>query len=793
MSTTSVLGGVIKRREDPALIKGRGLYVDDVKMAGMLHVAFVRSPFAHATIKSIDTSTALTKPGVVAVYTADDVRHLGPLLAQVAVGKLRPLLADGVVKHSGEAVAMVVAEGRNEAEDAAESVEVDYDQLKAVVNLKEAAANKAKVHDDLDSNVLITWEAGPWGNAEGIAQTKQAIADAKVQPEVVIVSQEMINQRLIPTAIEPRSVVADWNEGYVRFTVYSSTQLPQALAGAIAKTFGLASNAVDVTAPEVGGGFGAKLNVYADEILVCFASMELNAPVKYTESRRESPNNTIQGRGWLATATITGKHDGEILGFELEGIADMGAYSQNFTVAIPFLGTFVGSGQYKFPTYWKIDCVTTHTMTTDAYRGAGRPEAIYYLERIVDVFAREIGMDPADVRRRNYIPASSFPDAVSPIGFAMDTGNYANNLDALLATPEFADLKAQRDQARSEGRHVGLGLSSYVEVCGFGPSALVGLGFSWSTYDLPSAFNGSGLVRVNADGTATVIIGTGPSGQGHETTWAQLVANELGIPTDNIRVSHGSTAESPMGVGTFGSRSAAVDGSATYLAAQKVRDKAARIVAHVLEASADDIRFENGGAHVAGSPDKSVTWKEIASHAYQPHTLPEGVEGGLEAHSVFSPANATWPFGSHAALVEVDVETGYTKLLRYVAMDDCGNVISPMIVDGQIHGGLVQGIAQAMFEEAIYDAEGNCLTTTLLDYPLPTAGDVPSFDLHRTVTPSNVNPLGVKGIGEAGTIGSAQTVVNAAVDALYDLGVRHIDMPLRPRRIWQAIQNAQKS
>ncbi|MEX0699666.1 MAG: xanthine dehydrogenase family protein molybdopterin-binding subunit [Acidimicrobiia bacterium] len=793
MSTTSVLGGVIKRREDPALIKGRGLYVDDVKMVGMLHVAFVRSPFAHATIKSIDTSKALSQPGVVAVYTADEVRHLGPLLAQVAVGKLRPLLADGVVKHSGEAVAMVVAEGRNEAEDAAESVEVDYDQMKAVVNLKEAAANKAKVHDDLDSNVLITWEAGPWGNAEGIAQTRQAIADAKVQPEVVIVSQEMVNQRLIPTAIEPRAVVADWNEGYGRFTVYSSTQIPHALAGAIAKTFGLASNAVDVTAPEVGGGFGAKLNVYADEILVCFASMELNAPVKYTESRRESPNNTIQGRGWVATATITGRHDGEILGFELEGIADMGAYTQNFTVAIPFLGTFVGSGQYKFPTYWKIDCVTTHTMTTDAYRGAGRPEAIYYLERIVDVFAREIGMDPADVRRRNYIPASSFPNAVSPIGFAMDTGDYAQNLDALLATAEFADLKAQRDQARSEGRHVGLGLSSYVEVCGFGPSALVGLGFSWSTYDLPSAFNGSGLVRVNADGTATVIIGTGPSGQGHETTWAQLVANELGIPTDDIRVTHGSTAESPMGVGTFGSRSAAVDGSATYLAARKVRDKAAQIVAHVLEASADDIRFEDGGAHVAGSPDKSVTWKEIASHAYQPHTLPEGVEGGLEAHSVFSPANATWPFGAHAALVEVDIETGDMQLMRYLAMDDCGNVISPMIVDGQLHGGLVQGIAQAMFEEAIYDADGNCLTTTLLDYPLPTAGDVPSFDLHRTVTPSNVNPLGVKGIGEAGTIGSAQTVVNAAVDALYDLGVRHIDMPLRPRRVWQAIQNARKS
>jgi carbon-monoxide dehydrogenase large subunit len=793
MSTTSVMGGVIRRREDPALVKGRGRYVDDIKLPGMAHVAFTRSPFAHARIKGVDTAPARAMPGVLAVYTAAEVRHLGPLLAQVPVGKLRPLLAEETVNHVGEAVAMVVAESPNQAEDAAGAVEVEYEPLPAVVDLKQSASNQTKVHEDLDSNILISWEAGPWGNAEGITATKEAIAAAKARDDVVIVSQEMVNQRLIPTAIEPRAVVADWNEGYGRFTVFSSTQIPHALGGAIAKTFGLASNAVDVTAPEVGGGFGAKLNVYADEILTCFASTQLNLPVKYTESRRESPNNTIQGRGWIATATITGTREGEILGFELEGIADMGAYTQNFTVAIPFLGTFVGSGQYKFPTYWKIDCVTTHTMTTDAYRGAGRPEAIYYLERIVDAYAREIGIDQAEVRKRNYLPKSAFPNAVAPIGFAMDTGDYTTNLDALLASSEFAELQAEREAARTEGRHVGLGLSSYVEVCGFGPSALVGLGFSWATYDLPSAFNGSGLVRVNADGSATVIIGTGPSGQGHETTWAQLVSSELGIPVESIRVTHGVTTESPLGIGTFGSRSAAVDGTATLLAAQKVRDKAAQIVAHMLEASVEDVRFADGGAHVAGSPDKSVTWKEISSHAYQPHTLPAGVEGGLEAHAIFSPGNATWPFGAHAALVEVDVETGDVDLLRYVAMDDCGNVINPMIVDGQIHGGLVQGIGQAMFEEAIYDGEGNLLTTSLLDYPLPTAGDVPSFNLHRTVTPSNVNPLGVKGIGEAGTIGSAQTVVNATIDALYDLGVRHVDMPLRPRRVWQAIQSAGKS
>lgn len=793
MSTTSVLGGAVKRREDPALIRGRGLFVDDVKLAGMAHVAFVRSPYAHARITGIDTGPALAMPGVVAIYTADDVRHLGPLLAQVPVGKLRPLLADKVVNHVGEAVAMVVAGNRYEAEDAAEAVSVDYEPLKVVVDLKESALDKVKIHDDLDSNTLITWEGGPWGNAEGITDTKAKIAESKGRSDAVVVSHEMVNQRLIPTAIEPRAVVADWNEGYGRFSVFSSTQIPHALAGAIAKTFGLANNSVDVTAPEVGGGFGAKLNVYADEILVCFASMQLNRPVKYTESRRESPNNTIQGRGWVATATITGTRDGEILGFELDGLADMGAYTQNFTVAIPFLGTFVGSGQYKFPTYWRIGCVATHTMTTDAYRGAGRPEAIYYLERIVDAYAREIGMDPAEVRMKNFIPTESFPNAVSPIGFAMDTGNYAANLKALTDSPDYAEFKAQRDAARKEGRLVGLGLSSYVEVCGFGPSALVGLGFSWATYNMPSAFSGSGLVRVNPDGSATVIIGTGPSGQGHETTWAQLVANELGLDLDRIRVSHGNTTESPAGIGTFGSRSAAVDGSATYQAAQKVRAKAAQIAAHMLEASVDDIRFEDGAAHVAGSPDRSVTWAEISARAYQPHTLPDGMEGGLEAHSIFSPANATWPFGAHAALVEVDPDTGDLKLLRYLTMDDCGNVINPMIVDGQIHGGLTQGIAQAMFEDAIYDKDGNLLTSSLVDYILPTAADVPSFELHRTVTPSNVNPLGVKGIGEAGTIGSAQTVVNAAVDALAPLGVKHIEMPLRPRRVWEAIQNAQHS
>jgi carbon-monoxide dehydrogenase large subunit len=543
-------------------------------------------------------------------------------------------------------------------------------------------------------------------------------------------------------------------------------------------------------APEVGGGFGCKLNIYNDEVLVSWASIQLGRPVRWTETRREAANSTIQGRGWVGTATLVGTHDGEILGYELEAIADLGAYTQDFTVAIPFLGLFVGSGQYKMPTWWKVDCVNTHTNTTDAYRGAGRPEAIYYLERIIDMYAREIGMDPGEVRRKNFIPNEQFPGAVSPVGFAMDTGDYETNLDALLAAADYAGLRTEQEKARSEGRYLGIGLATYVEVCGFAPAGLAELGFSWSEYGLPSSFSGSGLVRVHPDGTATVQIGTGPSGQGHQTTWAQIVSDRLAIPVEHIKVRHGDTAESPMGTGTFGSRSAAVDGSATYEAAERVRKKAATLAAHLLEASEDDVVFADGGAHVAGSPDSAVTWADIANIAYMAHKLPEGTEPGLEASVVFNPSNATWPFGSHIAVVEVDPETGNVDLLRYITVDDCGTVISPMIVAGQVHGGLAQGIGQALFEEARYDEAGNLLTGTLIDYPLPTAADLPTFELGHTTTPTDVNPMGVKGIGEAGTIGSAQTVVNAVVDALAPLGVKHIDMPLRPRTVWQAIQEA---
>jgi carbon-monoxide dehydrogenase large subunit len=789
-TTVSAMGGTVRRREDPGLIYGDGRFVDDIKAVGELHAVFVRSPYARASVLSIDASDALALPGVRAVYTIDDVRDLGPLLAQVPVGKLRPLLADGVVNHAGEAVAMVVAESATSARDGADAVHVEYDPLEPVIDLKRAATDEIKIHENLESNVLLTWLARDWwpGVFE-LEDHRPAIEEAKQRDDTVVVSHEFINQRLIPVAIEPRSVLADWQHGYDAVTLHTASQVPHAVAGAVARTFGLAAHDVRAIAPEVGGGFGSKLNVYIEEILTCFASRELHRPVHWTETRREAASATIHGRDWVGTATITGTRDGDIFGFELDALANMGAYTQNFTVAIPLLGLWVGSGQYDIKLDWSVGCVVTNTQTTDAYRGAGRPEALYYLERIIDMYAREIGMDPAEVRRKNYLKKEDMPAAV-PSGLSIDSGDYETNLDALLEAADYEGLLAMREAARAEGRYVGVGLSTYLEICGFGPSVLAEIGFGWDNYGLPSSFSGSGLVRVHPDGTATVIIGTGPSGQGHKTTWAQIVSGQLGIEVENIRVAHGDTAESPMGIGTFGSRSAAVDGAATYEAAQKVRHKAAQIAAHMLEAAEEDIRFGDGGAHVVGTPGHTVSWAEIAEVAYKPHKGPDGMDAGLEAHAVFSPGNATWPFGSHIAVVEVDAETGNVEILRYITADDCGNQINPMIVGGQLHGGIAQGIGQAVFEEAVYDANGNLLTGSLTDYPLPTAADLPSFELHHTVTPTDVNPMGVKGIGEAGTIGSAQTIVNAVVDALAPLGVKHVDMPLRPKNVWQAIQDA---
>jgi carbon-monoxide dehydrogenase large subunit len=787
-TSVSAVGGTVRRREDPALIQGLGTYVDDMSRAGGLTAAFVRSPFAHARITSIDTTPANRMDGVRAVYTIEDVREVGPLLAQVPVGKLRPLLADGQVNHVGEAVAMVVADTPSQAQDAVEAVVVEYQPMEAVVDLKDAATDRVKVHDDEESNVLMAWQANQWWVMD-FPDPRPEIEAAKERSDVVVVSQEMINQRLIPVPIEPRAIRAEWDAGSEAFTLYSSTQVPHAVAAGLATMLGLASNQVRVVAPEVGGGFGVKLNFYPDEVLACIAARDLGRPVHWTEARREAASSSIQGRGWIGTATLTGTTDGKILGYELDALADMGAYTQSFTVAIPLLGLFVAGGQYGMPTWWNVDLVQTNKTTTDAYRGAGRPEAIYYLERIIDIYAREIGMDPAAVRKKNFRPPEDFP-VQTQVGLTMDSGEYAHNLDALLEAADYTGLREMQAAARAEGRLVGIGLSTYVEVCGFGPSILAETGFSWTNYGLPTSFSGSGIVRVNPSGSVDVITGTGPSGQGHKTTWSQIVSGALAMPMDQIRVHHGDSKEMPNGVGTFGSRSIAVDGGATWHAADRVRDKAAKIAAHLLEASADDIRFVDGSAQVAGSPDQSVTWPEIANAAYKKHLLPEGMEPGLEATITWDPGNATWPFGSQLAVVEVDPDTGNVEILQLHTMDDCGNQVNPMIVGGQVHGGVVQGIGQALFEEAIYDDAGNLLSGSLLDYPIPTAGDVPSIHNGHTTTPSDVNPMGVKGIGEAGTIGSAQTLVNAVVDALAPMGITHIDMPLRPKKVWQAMQDA---
>ena len=779
--TIGVFGTSVKRTEDPALIRGQGLFVDDIKRDNEAAAAFVRSPFAHAKITSIDKSAAEALPGVQAVYTADDVRSLGPLLAQVPIGKLRPLLADGVVKHVGEAVAMVVADNAATARDGADAVFVDYDPLKVVVDPEYAATNEALVHDDLESNIIHTWE-------EGDAEAVQALADRE---DTVVTSVKMVNQRLIPTAIEPRGVLAEWQHGYDRVTLHTTTQQPHAVAGALALTFKLPGvSSARVIAPEVGGGFGRGLNVYAEEMLAVFASRELGRPVRWIETRSEASKSTTHGRGWAATATIVSEPDGNFLAYSLVGVADMGAYSQNFSVAIPVLGQFTMPGQYKWDAiYWKMDCVHTHTPTVDAYRGAGRPETSFYVERAVDTAARDLGMDPIELRKKNFFQPEDFP-AATLIGMSMDSGDYGGNLDVLVEKADIAGLRAMQETARAEGRYFGVGIATFVEACGLAPSGFADAGVSWAGYGLPSAFNESAVVRVHPDASVTVVTGTGPTGQGHETVWSQIASDRLGIPMERITVVHGDTKDTPMGIGTGGSRSAAVGGVAVAIAADRTKEKAAKVAAHLLEASEEDIVFADNGAHVAGSPDKNVPWTDIAATAYQPHKMPEGMEAGLDMTAFFDPSNLTWPYGSHVAVVEVDPETGDVELLKYVAVDDCGNIINPMIVGGQLHGGITQGIGQALLEAAVFDDEGTLITSTLTDYPIPTATDVPSFDLHKTTTPTDANPLGVKGIGEAGTIVSTPTIVNAVVDALSPLGIKHIEMPLRPRRVWEAMQEA---
>jgi len=778
---SNVLGSAIKRREDPALVTGKGKYTDDLVLPKMVHAAIVRSPYAHGKIVEIDTSAARELEGVIAVYTGQDLvenDEIGVVPTAWLLPDLKtpahPILAKDVVRYVGDGVAVVVAEDRYTARDAADLVMVDVDPVDAAVDAVKATAEGApQIHEEAPGNVAFDWELGDE------AKVDDAFATAAHTARV-----ELRNQRLIPHAIEPRACLADYDSIKGELTLRMTTQNPHVhrLLMSLA-SMGLPEHKIRIIAPEVGGGFGSKIHHYPDEAITAWCAIKLGRPVKWVATRSETNLTDAHGRDHVTTAEIALDGEGRIQGVRVDTHADLGAYLSTFAPAVPtyLYGTLL-SGQYDIPAiYVHVLGVFTNTTPVDAYRGAGRPEATFVVERLLDAAARVTGLDPAEIRRRNFVPPDAFPYATQ-VALEYDSGNYEPALDKALEIAGYEDLRAEQKRRREEGgKLLGIGLSSYIEACGLAPSQVAGaLGAQAGLWE-------SGKVRVHPSGTVTVYTGSSSHGQGHETTFAQIVADRFGIGVEQVEVVHGDTGNVPFGMGTYGSRSAAVGGSALATAADKVVAKAKKIAAHLLEASEEDIVFEDGQFHVAGVPAKSKEWGEVVLQAYLAHDLPEGLEPGLEETSFYDPSNFVYPFGTHVAVVEIDPETGEVELERYIAVDDCGNVINPMIVDGQIHGGLAQGIGQALWEGAVYDEGGQLLTGTLLDYALPRAHNLPSFETDRTVTPCPHNPLGVKGVGEAGTIASPAAVTNAVVDALAPYGVEHLDMPLTPEKVWRAI------
>lgn len=775
MAFTALVGAAIRRREDPRLITGRATYADDVKALGMLYAAFVRSPYAHARIGSIDLTKAKAKAGVFGAFTGADLLREGigslPVahkMTDLLVPKHLPLTVDEA-RYAGEPVAVVVANDPYVARDAAEAVEVQYEELDAAIDLVRASQGGPYVHAELGSNVAFRM---PF--AAGALDEAFKAADA-------VVEARFINQRLAPVPVEPRGMVAQWNAGDRALTLTSSTQIPHLLRTQLSVVLGMAESRVRVIAPEVGGGFGAKLNVYAEEVVVSWLARTLERPVKYVETRSECFQAMIHGRDQIDEVELAVKNDGTILGMKLRILANLGAYHQLLTPVIPTLTMLMAPGCYKIDAIGaEVVGVFTNTMATDAYRGAGRPEATYLIERALDVLAARLKLDPAEVRRRNFIKAESFPFTTAT-GLTYDSGAYESTMDAALAAVDYKALRARQEAARREGRLIGIGLSTYVEVCGMGPSAA-----------MPAAGWDSATVRVEPTGSITVLTGISPHGQGEETTFAQIVADELGVPIDDVLVIHGDTEKVQYGVGTFGSRGTAVGGAALKLAIESIQAKAIKIAAHQWEANPDDLIYRDGKIMVKGDPSRTMTTAEAGFQAFMGDKLPPGLEPGLDATRRFEPPNFVYPFGTHVCVVEIDRETGEVRLDRYLAVDDCGRIINPLIVGGQIHGGIAQGMGQALFEEVVYDENGQLLTGSLMDYAVPRAQMLPSFELSHTTTPTDVNPLGVKGVGEAGTIGSTPAVVNAVLDALAPLGVTHLDMPLRPQKIWQAIQEGKR-
>ena len=774
----TLIGESIKRREDERLITGKGTYVDDVRMVGMLHLGLARSPHAHARITGVDASATLDLDGVEAVYTGADLQEqLGSLICGWVVPDTKevphPPIAVDKVNTVGDVVAAVVADDPRTAADAAELIVVDYDVLDAVVDMEAGVQDGApQIHDDAPNNVAFEWEVGGGDY------------DAAASGAEVRVSERIVNQRLIPNPMEPRGVVADFNQGTNQLTVYTSTQIPHLVRLLLALVTGHPEHQIRVIAPDVGGGFGCKLYLYAEEVIAGMIAKNLGRPVKWIEGRQENFLATTHGRDHVGQMEICGDSEGNVTGLSTDIYANMGAYLSTFAPAIPtYLFGLMLVGPYSIDNIQcKVTGVFTNTTPVDAYRGAGRPEATYLVERMMDRYAAEIGMDPAEVRRKNLIPPFEDGHEVATT-VIYDSGNYEAGLDRALELVGYDDFRKEQAAAREQGRYLGIGLSTYVEICGMAPSAVAyTLGARAGVWE-------SALVRVHPTGKVTVFSGSSGHGQGHHTTFAQLAAAELGVPVEDVEVVQGDTDKVQMGTGTFGSRSAVCGGNAIHMSVEKIQDKARRIAANLLEAAPEDIVNEDGQYFVQGAPANAKTFQEVALAAYWYESLPEGTEPGLEAVSIFDPQNFTWPFGTHIAVVEVDGDTGEVELQKYVALDDVGNVINPMIVEGMVHGGVAQGVGQALQEEAIYDESGQLLTGSMMDYALPTSEDIPSIITDRTVTPSPTNPLGVKGAGETGTIAASPAVMNAVIDALSPFGVKHMNMPAKPEKVWRAMQS----
>ncbi len=778
-----IFGSAIKRREDPRLITGQARYTDDFNLPGMVYMSVVRSPYAHARIKKIDTKKAASMPGVLGVFTGQQLKDAGfgsiPCAWVVPGSDTKtppyPPVAIDTVRYVGNAVAIVVAQDRYQAKDAADAVDVDYDALKPVVDAFKATEKGApQLHADVPNNVCFHWVMSGGGDI-----------DAAFKSADVVVKEHIINQRLIPNAIEPRGAVAQYSSATGEVVLWSTTQNPHIARLLIALDSGIPEHKIRVIAPEVGGGFGSKIPHYPEDSMAIFASKVVNRPVKWTEGRSENYRSTIHGRDHIQDVEIAAKKDGTIVGLRAKVWANMGAYLSTASTGIPtILHGLMLSGIYKIPNIHEdVFGVFTNTTPTDAYRGAGRPEATFIVERLMDLLARELKMDPVDLRRKNMIPP--FTDGYTvATGLTYDTGNYEGAFKKALEMADYPKLRARQAEMRSKGKYLGIGMCTYAEICGLGPSQVAGaVGFGGGLWE-------SAIVRFHPTGKVNVMVGISPHGQGEETTFAQIVASELGVGVDDVEITHGDTDQTPMGWGTYGSRGTAVGSGALMGAIKKIKEKAKLVTAHLLEASADDIDYADGKFFVKGSPDKFKTIQDIALMANVAHNYPKGLEPGLEASAFFDPPNFVYPFGAHIAVVEVDPETGEVALQRYIAVDDCGNVINPMIVEGQIHGGVAQGVGQALWEGAVYDDNGQLLSGSLMDYAVPKANFFPKFELAMTQTPTTVNPLGVKGIGETGTIASTPAVYNAVADALAHLGVKTINMPLTPERVWRAIREA---